>query len=431
MPAITPWKSGTETKKCQACSTTISPHSSCYKLEEKNKYIYFLCVLCGKKQEKELKTNEWLLSHCAQCRKKSTLYHYIYDRRTKKLTQSTSNATDANNQIVFCTKEHCFQFFRETAQNKRKKDQARLGKMKAKEQELRREFLLKLVESISKGYDISEYISSGEWDEEELEILLAALEAKREEINQSQDSQEELRKAKEELKETQKQAQSEPESSENQGDDDDNRPEPGNIPSSSGLPAQNNSEGNCALCKKALSSTEKTLNYLIEEPNYKFCKNCYPQAQEHDWVNKRIARGSSVSETDIDNNSRLSQHSKNFFKVLIKAKQGEDGGIDNLPISSQEKQDLWDIYNEAKNKPKKKYTFKCHDCGKTHEDDVKWNYCYHCHSDNVDVFQNGIKVGDDNKNKGLSVPVKGIIVIGVIGLVIFLIVKMRKRRRKR
>ncbi|CAG8557300.1 29284_t:CDS:2, partial [Racocetra persica] len=98
-----------------------------------------------------------------------------------------------------------------------------------------------------------------------------------------------------------------------------------------------------------------------------------------------IASGSSVSETDIDNNSRLSQHSKNFFKVLIKAKQGEDGGIDNLPISPQEKQDLWDIYNEAKNKPKKKYTFKCHD----------------------------LKVIDDNKNKGLPDPVKGIIVIGV------------------
>ncbi|CAG8456204.1 913_t:CDS:2 [Cetraspora pellucida] len=369
---------------CQACSTTISPYSSCYKFEENN-YKCLLCVSCGlsgikeeeklkkklKKSEQEKQTNERLLSHCAQCRKKSTLYHYIFDRRTKKLTQSTSNATDANNQIVFCTKEHCFQFFREAAQNKKKKEQARLGKKKAKEQALRREFLLKLVEAISKGYDVSEYISSGEWDEEELEILLAALEAKKEEINQnnqSQDNQEELRKSEEELKETQKQAQSEPEPAEDRGDDDNNRPEPGNIPSSSGLPTQNNSEGNCTFCKKALSSTEKTLNYLIEEPNYKF-----------------------LSETDIDNNSRLSQHSKNFFKVLIKAKQGEDGGIDNLPISSQEKQDLWDIYNEAKNKPKKKYTFKCHDCGKTHEDDYKWSYCHHCLSRNIEVFQNGVK----------------------------------------
>ncbi|CAG8833275.1 6247_t:CDS:2, partial [Racocetra persica] len=146
-------------------------------------------------------------------------------------------------------------------QNKKKKDQARLGKKKAREQALRREFLLKLVESISK-------------DEEEKEILLAAIEAKQEEINQnkqSQDNQEELRKSGEELKEAQSKAQSEPEPSENQENDNDDHSGSENIPSSSGLPTQNNSEGNCALCKKTLSDTEKAFNYPTEEPNYKFC----------------------------------------------------------------------------------------------------------------------------------------------------------------
>lgn len=56
--------------------------------------------------EQSCKEKEYKLSHCQQCGKKSSLYHYIYDKRTGKLTSSTSNATDADNQTVFCTKEH-------------------------------------------------------------------------------------------------------------------------------------------------------------------------------------------------------------------------------------------------------------------------------------------------------------------------------------
>jgi len=56
--------------------------------------------------EQAHKDREYKLSHCQQCGKKSSVYHYIYDKRTGKLISSTSNATDADNQVVFCTREH-------------------------------------------------------------------------------------------------------------------------------------------------------------------------------------------------------------------------------------------------------------------------------------------------------------------------------------
>ncbi|CAG8847645.1 21274_t:CDS:2, partial [Racocetra persica] len=48
--------------------------------------------------EQARKDREYKLSHCQQCGKKSSIYHYIYDKKTGKLTSSTSNATDADNQ---------------------------------------------------------------------------------------------------------------------------------------------------------------------------------------------------------------------------------------------------------------------------------------------------------------------------------------------
>ncbi|WNE40685.1 MAG: hypothetical protein mread185_000142 [Mycoplasmataceae bacterium] len=56
--------------------------------------------------EQTRKNQEYKLSHCQQCGKKSNLYHYIFDKRTKKLSSSTKNATDADNQIVFCSESH-------------------------------------------------------------------------------------------------------------------------------------------------------------------------------------------------------------------------------------------------------------------------------------------------------------------------------------
>src|SRR5437763_1109265 len=56
--------------------------------------------------EQAKKEKEYKLSHCQQCGKKSGIYHYIYDKRTRKLSMSTSNAIDADNQIVFCTEPH-------------------------------------------------------------------------------------------------------------------------------------------------------------------------------------------------------------------------------------------------------------------------------------------------------------------------------------
>lgn len=55
--------------------------------------------------QKQNQTNR--LSHCAQCNKKSKVYHFIWDKRTKKLEKSYSNATDLNNEWVFCN-QNCF-----------------------------------------------------------------------------------------------------------------------------------------------------------------------------------------------------------------------------------------------------------------------------------------------------------------------------------
>jgi hypothetical protein len=56
--------------------------------------------------EKKKEEKEWKSSHCAKCGKKSTVWHYIYDKYTKKLEWSLDNANNPDQQWIFCTKEH-------------------------------------------------------------------------------------------------------------------------------------------------------------------------------------------------------------------------------------------------------------------------------------------------------------------------------------
>jgi hypothetical protein len=56
--------------------------------------------------KEEIRQKEARKSHCSQCGKKSLVYHYIYNKNTNKLEQSYSNATDSNNEWVFCTEGH-------------------------------------------------------------------------------------------------------------------------------------------------------------------------------------------------------------------------------------------------------------------------------------------------------------------------------------
>ncbi|RHZ36584.1 hypothetical protein [endosymbiont GvMRE of Glomus versiforme] len=68
-------------------------------------------VFCSKDcyEEKffpEKKKEQHKLSHCAVCDKKSAVYHYIWDKRTKVLEESMSNATNPDHQWVFCTEKH-------------------------------------------------------------------------------------------------------------------------------------------------------------------------------------------------------------------------------------------------------------------------------------------------------------------------------------
>jgi protein-arginine kinase activator protein McsA len=117
-------------KRCNRCGEEPASLRE-YEDHKGNKYPYYHCNDCAaeiyryfnreardhkrvqdeakKKKEQTEQVNkekEYKLSHCQQCGKKSSLYHYVYDKRTGKLTSSTSNATDSDNQTVFCTKEH-------------------------------------------------------------------------------------------------------------------------------------------------------------------------------------------------------------------------------------------------------------------------------------------------------------------------------------
>ncbi|CAG8449675.1 11235_t:CDS:2 [Racocetra fulgida] len=82
-------------------------------------------------------------SHCRQCNNKSLFYHYIYDKRTKKIEQTSSNATDPENQLVFCNQDS-------TTTNRRR--------IKAKEKEAQEaagQLFDNLIADIQAGKDIS------------------------------------------------------------------------------------------------------------------------------------------------------------------------------------------------------------------------------------------------------------------------------------
>ncbi|KLL02181.1 MAG: hypothetical protein MRERV_90c003, partial [Mycoplasmataceae bacterium RV_VA103A] len=57
-----------------------------------------------KKRQKQWKKQK--LSHCNYCQKKSSGKHYIYDLTTKMLEPSNNNASDPDNQWLFCSEEH-------------------------------------------------------------------------------------------------------------------------------------------------------------------------------------------------------------------------------------------------------------------------------------------------------------------------------------
>ena len=58
-------------------------------------------------EKNQTNQNQNRLSHCSQCNNKSKLYHFIWNKRTKKLEKSCNNATDSNNEWVFCN-QTCF-----------------------------------------------------------------------------------------------------------------------------------------------------------------------------------------------------------------------------------------------------------------------------------------------------------------------------------
>jgi protein-arginine kinase activator protein McsA len=114
--------------------------------------------------EQAHKDREYKLSHCQQCGKKSSVYHYIYDKRTGKLTSSTSNATDADNQIIFCTKEHFQNWLRKKLSKiyeNNKRNKAELEKNKEKLEEL-----------LSEQEELQRELSE-EFDKEALTIICA------------------------------------------------------------------------------------------------------------------------------------------------------------------------------------------------------------------------------------------------------------------
>lgn len=160
---------------------------------------------------------------------------------------------------------------------------------------------------------------------------------------------------------------------------------------------RNTSEDNCPVCQNTLSSDEKLLNYFTEEPKYKFCGTCWPQAQEHQKILKRIDENKEINvESEIINNSALSARSRLSLSVLARVKKGENVNIDAIStLSEQEKQDLREIAEEVKNKKR---------------------------SPQIDNYQ-------DKNSSGLPDPVKGLIVISVIILIVVVIRKCRKRKK--
>ncbi|KLL05234.1 MAG: hypothetical protein MRERV_3c049 [Mycoplasmataceae bacterium RV_VA103A] len=78
----------------------------------------FICRKCWEGVKNVQDAEEWgenykkqqkhKASHCRQCNNKSLFYHYIYDKRTKKIEQTSSNATDPENQLVFCNQD-CYE----------------------------------------------------------------------------------------------------------------------------------------------------------------------------------------------------------------------------------------------------------------------------------------------------------------------------------
>lgn len=79
------------------------------------------------KIETQPKKCQWRADRCAQCQKRSQLYHLIYNKNLHKLEQSFSNATDPNSQWVFCAKKCFREWWDENVYNCSKCSQQRFG----------------------------------------------------------------------------------------------------------------------------------------------------------------------------------------------------------------------------------------------------------------------------------------------------------------
>lgn len=153
----------------------------------------------------------------------------------------------------------------------------------------------------------------------------------------------------------------------------------------------NNSGETCSVCRKTLTKVEKSHCYFPEQPQHKFCNRpCWEQAYCHSLVLEAIEKGENI---DVDHFSNLTPHSKAFLKALQQVKRGEDINVSDAVLSWEEKEQLNKIKDEVRAKQRK-------------------------------------NISSKGKDKGLPDPVKGIIVIGVVGMVIFLIVKLRRRKKK-
>ncbi|CAG8589550.1 9894_t:CDS:2, partial [Cetraspora pellucida] len=186
-------------------------------------------------------------------------------------------------------------------------------------------------------------------------------------------------------------------------------------------PEVHEAEAKTGACEKCKSSNQvifepklKKVNPIGQEvfTNY-LCADCYCQEegikpnrtptnnQDHKDrpspsvpIDSFFRNSGFVSEGFIDNNSKLSSTNKEIFKAIIKVRKGEEVDIESLPLPEERKQELRNIRDRNSNKLPipiiEGYTLQCV----------------------IQVTNKDKKV----KNKGLPDPVKGIIVVGVIGL---------------
>lgn len=404
--------------------------------------------------EQAQKDREYKLFHCQQCGKKSSLYHYIYDKRTGKLTSSTGNATDANNQIVFCTKEHF---------------QAWLNKHKAKIAEALRRKGQKLEEQ-------NEILEDLIAKQEELRRLLAEeLEKETPTIictkcGQNKEGKHWINKQDQNafcsescyddyyatekcdacgLKITGKSYYNDYENKTGTlcqdcaekkiladlgKKQDPSSPPPNNPPNYSPLnnspptsSQSNQSNIKCYNCKKYFGDNA---HYFPQEPNKKWCDACNPEMETCFQATQQIFQNQAVN---IDN-LNISTENKEQLKALAKIKKGEPVDVDNLNIDEESKKELKEIQKQlSANNPSlpkpnvgDKYASVCLDCKKEWSHNHIPTHCSGCQSKNIKVYDaRGQEQVIPTDNKSYLSWIVGV-TVAVIMLVPYLIWRHKK-----